>query len=170
MLVGGQLPGQSLIEYEGTLNIKEKADYTFELNTSGGGGLLLIDGEEVIGIDGEEENIGLTAGNTPFKLFYARHAQWGSPGFNLSVSSDGLRPHQLSDNSVTGESGINPIFVEAKDEPVLRSFRDLPEGDRITHAISVSSPDNIHYTYDLKKGNLVQLWRGRFWMFTPHVA
>jgi hypothetical protein len=163
----GQLPEQFLIAYEGTMNIKGKADYTFELNASGGGGLLLIDGKEVIGIDEEEGSLDLAAGNTSFKLFYARQAQWGSPEFNLSVSSDGLRPHQLSDNRVNGQSNVKPIFVEAKDEPVLRSLRDPPGGDRITHAISVSSPDNIHYTYDMKEGNLVQLWRGKFLDVTP---
>jgi hypothetical protein len=163
----GPLPDQFLIDYEGTLNIKEASDYTFELNASGGGGLLLIDGEEVIGIDEEEGSLSLAAGSIPLKLYYARQAQWGSPGFNLTVSSEGLRPYQLSDQRVTGQSDVNPIYVEAEDEPVLRSFRDLPDGSRLTHAISVSSPNNIHYTYDLKKGNIVQLWRGSFLDVTP---
>ncbi|GAA5520737.1 DUF1080 domain-containing protein [Aliifodinibius salicampi] len=163
----GPLPDQFLIDYEGTLNIKEASNYTFELNASGGGGLLLIDGEEVIGIDEEEGSLSLEAGNIPFKLYYARQEQWGSPGFNLTVSSEGLRPYQLSDQRVTGQSSVNPIYVEAEDEPVLRSFRDLPDGSRLTHAISVSSPNNIHYTYDLKKGNIVQIWRGRFLDVTP---
>ncbi len=163
----GQLPDQFLIDYEGTLNIREASDYTFELNASGGGGVLLIDGEEVIGIDEEEGSLSLSKGDIPFKLYYARQEEWGSPGFNLSVSSERLRPHQLSEQRVTGQSDVNPIYVEAEDEPVLRSFRDLPDGSRLTHAISVSSPNNIHYTYDLKKGNIVQIWRGRFLDVTP---
>jgi hypothetical protein len=38
---------------------------------------------------------------------------------------------------------------------------------RITHAVSVGSPDIVHYTYDLDKGALAQVWRGAFLDATP---
>ena len=44
---------------------------------------------------------------------------------------------------------------------------DIPGGKRIVHAISIGSPKNIHYTYDLENGGLVQVWRGNFLDGTP---
>ncbi len=35
------------------------------------------------------------------------------------------------------------------------------------HAVSVGSPSNLHYTYDLEKGTVLQVWRGEFLDATP---
>ena len=44
---------------------------------------------------------------------------------------------------------------------------DIPDGPRVTHAISVGSPEQVHYTYDMDHGTLVQVWRGGFIDATP---
>lgn len=56
----------------------------------------------------------------------------------------------------------NPILIDPDGRPyLLRSF--LSYGDRmITHAISVGHPNQVNYSYDLKRGALLQIWRGRF--------
>lgn len=163
----GQLPDQFLLHYTGTLRSSSAGDYTFRLEAAGGGGLLRIDGEEVIPIDGNTGEVRLPEGEVPFELLYARQANWAEPNLALSVSAPGLRPHTLSDTRLSGQQGPRPIYVEARDKPLLRSFMDLPGGERLTHAVSVSSPHKLHYSYDLNRGNLVQLWRGRFLDTTP---
>ncbi|SHF96058.1 PA14 domain-containing protein [Fodinibius roseus] len=163
----GQLPDQFLLRYTGTLQNKSTGDYTFRLDAAGGGGLLRIDGEEVIPIDDNEGEVRLTEGEVSFELFYARQADWAEPNLVFSVSAAGLPSHMLSDSRLSGQQGPRPIYVEARDKPLLRSFMDLPAGERLTHAVSVSSPEKLHYTYDLNRGNLVQLWRGRFLDATP---
>jgi hypothetical protein len=38
---------------------------------------------------------------------------------------------------------------------------------RVTHAVNVGSPQQMHYTYDLDNGMIVQVWRGGFLDATP---
>ena len=57
---------------------------------------------------------------------------------------------------------VNPIVVHANAKPyLLRSF--LSYGKKmITHAISVGNSNGVNYSYDLKTGALLQVWRGQF--------
>ncbi|MGV3763294.1 family 16 glycoside hydrolase [Parapedobacter sp.] len=64
-------------------------------------------------------------------------------------------------------NGADPILVAAQVNTTLRSFMDIPDGPRVVHAISVGHPEQVHYTYDLDKGNLFQVWRGGFLDATP---
>ncbi|MGY3052043.1 hypothetical protein ACVWYG_000230 [Pedobacter sp. UYEF25] len=56
----------------------------------------------------------------------------------------------------------NPILLNPTGRAyILRSF--LNYGDRKrTHVISVGNPNQISYSYDLKQGALLQIWRGQF--------
>src|SRR5690554_4921582 len=57
---------------------------------------------------------------------------------------------------------VNPIIVEAEGEPyVLRSYLLFDKGKR-THVISVGNPNHTNYSYDLKRGSILQFWRGGF--------
>jgi len=64
-------------------------------------------------------------------------------------------------------NGADPILVAAQVNTTLRSFMDIPDGPRVVHAISVGHPAQVHYTYDLDKGSLFQVWRGGFLDATP---
>jgi hypothetical protein len=44
---------------------------------------------------------------------------------------------------------------------------DLPGNIRVVHAVSVGSAKQVHYTYDMDKGMIVQVWRGDFLDATP---
>lgn len=162
------LPDQFLMQYTGTIQNKEAGEYQFNLNTSGGQGVLTINDSEVIALDSDEgQAVNLPEGNSSFEILYFKQAGWADPNLELVVSGEQLRAHVLSDQSLSSGNSVNPIYVKADEKPLLRSFRDLPGGERLTHAVSVSSLDKLHYTYDLKSGNIVQAWRGRFLDVTP---
>ena len=62
---------------------------------------------------------------------------------------------------------VDPILISANDNILMRSFVDIKDAKRITHAISVGSAEQIHYTYDANNGKLILLWRGGFLDATP---
>ena len=62
---------------------------------------------------------------------------------------------------------VQPILINASDQNLLRSFVDIKNGKRVTHAISIGSIEGVHYTYDADNGKLILLWRGGFLNATP---
>ncbi|MEX1269197.1 MAG: DUF1080 domain-containing protein [Balneolaceae bacterium] len=161
------MPEQFLIRYRGTIHTSAAGDYLFSLNGAGGAALLRVDGDEIVDIDDNEGSVNLPEGAIPFELLYARQSRGGSLYLEFAVSGEGLRRHVLSDERVTGRRGGRAIYARAADKPLLRSFMDLPDGSRVTHAVSISSMEKLHYTYDLNHGSLVQVWRGDFLNTTP---
>lgn len=171
-----RIPNEFLIRYTGTLRVSEPGEYNFNLGVPGGGGLMKINNQSVIA-PGEWNAKGkatLPKGDLPFELLYAKFVDWAQPALGLTVAGPGIREYAISDGvGGTGEE-VDPIIVDASTNTILRSFMDIPgekntQGRtlRVTHAISVGSPEQIHYTYDLDKGALVQVWRGGFLDATP---
>ena len=160
---------QYLIRYTGVIDVKEAGDYSFSLNTAGGNGVLRVNNESIVemGQNNRRGNINLEVGEVPIELIYAKYMDWVEPGLGLEISGVGLRPYQLSASSPVQRSGTDPILVDARDTPLLRSFMDLPNHPRVTHAVSVGSGVNVHYTYDMDHGSLFQIWRGGFLNATP---
>lgn len=76
---------------------------------------------------------------------------------------------EIKEKNVEENEGYaaDPILVEANENTILRSFMDLGQGVRVVHAVSVGSANNVHYTYDMDHGMLVQAWRGQFLDATP---
>lgn len=160
---------QYLIRYQGMLRVQEPGDYSFDLNVPGGGGLLRINKQEVVSMDADEKTgeVSLPAGELPFELLYAKHVDWVQPTLGLRVAGPGIREYLLTDELASRSEPVDPILVDPQEKPILRSFMDLPDGPRVTHAVSVGSPQQLHYTYDLDHGALVQVWRGDFLDATP---
>ncbi|KAA3439218.1 family 16 glycoside hydrolase [Rufibacter hautae] len=158
---------QFLVQYSGTFVAKEPGEYTFNLSTPAGAGRLRINKQEVVPLkywDGTG-TVKLPAGEFPFELLYSKYNDWGQPALALQVAGPGVRQFLISEVNLTEEA--DPILVDVKERPVLRSFIDLPGNHRVTHAVSVGSPTQLHYTYDLDNGTIVQLWRGAFLDATP---
>ncbi|GAB4049287.1 family 16 glycoside hydrolase [Spirosoma litoris] len=171
-----RIPNEFLIRFTGTLRVSEPGEYSFNLGVPGGGGLMKINNQSVIA-PGEWNAKGkatLPKGDLPFELLYAKFVDWAQPSLGLTVAGPGIREYVISDGAGgTGEE-VDPIIVDAPTNTILRSFMDMPgekntQGRtlRVTHAISVGSPEQVHYTYDLDKGALVQVWRGEFLDTTP---
>lgn len=174
-----RIPNEMLIRYKGTLRVAESGEYRFRLGVPGGAGSLKIGDQMVVPLVGWVGNgtgkVTLQKGDIPVELFYSKFMDWVQPALGLSIAGPGVREFVISDATTAGGEEVDPILVDASGgNTILRSFMDVP-GDirsqgkrtRVTHAISVGSPDNVHYTYDLDKGALVQVWRGRFLDTTP---
>jgi hypothetical protein len=159
-----------IIRYTGILKAEEQGEYNFRLNVVGGKGLLKINNQVVVPINelgGGAGKIKLTVGDQPFELLYSKLTGWGKPALELSLSGPGIREYLISDANTGSPDPIDPILVDAFSNTVLRSFIDMPGGRRITHAVNVGSADQVHFTYDMDKGALVQVWRGSFLDATP---
>lgn len=171
-----RIPNEFLIRYTGTLRVAEPGEYTFNLGVPGGGGQLKINNQLVIAPSewNARGKVTLPKGDLPFELLYAKFVDWAQPALGLAVAGPGIREYAMSDGVGGNGEEVDPIIVDASTNTILRSFMDMP-GDkntqgktlRVTHAISVGSPEQVHYTYDLDKGALIQLWRGSFLDATP---
>ena len=169
-------PNDFLVRYTGTLQVKEPGAYTFNLNAGGGRGLMKINNKVVIPIEGRNQSgtVTLPAGDMPFELIYTKIVEWGRPALGLAVVGPGIREYIIGDPVTGGNNNQGPILVNAPVNTILRSFMDLPvenkegrSGVRVVHAVNVGSPAQVHYTYDMDKGNMVQVWRGEFLDATP---
>lgn len=89
----------------------------------------------------------------------------GAVAFRNISLSNGVKAPQASNNN--RRDPVDPILVDAQVNTVLRSFMDLPGQGRVVHAVSVGSPQQVHYTYDMDKGAVIQVWRGNFLDATP---
>ena len=56
----------------------------------------------------------------------------------------------------------SPYILNAGSKPYLLRSYLMFEGKKRTHVISVGTPEKVNYSYDLKQGALLQLWRGQF--------
>nr|WP_121272753.1 DUF1080 domain-containing protein [Pedobacter schmidteae] len=83
---------------------------------------------------------------------------------NIKISK---LPKEMLNGGQKGGGGADPIYIDATANTMIRSFVDVNPNARVVHAISVGSPKQIHYSYDLDNGLLVYAWRGDFVDATP---
>lgn len=163
-----KIDNEFIIRYNGTLDVKTAGQYDFRLQTPGGNGVLKISNEVVVPTgDRGSGKVTLPAGKLPFELLYAKYVSWTKAALALSISGPGIRDYLLSDINTGVNDVVDPILIDANVNTTLRSFMDIPGGKRIVHAASVGSPQNVHFTYDMDHGNMVQAWRGGFLNATP---
>lgn len=167
-----QLPIKFLLRYSGILTIENAGEYTFGLSVKGGTGMLRINNQDVIPLGGwsnyKTASANLPKGDLPFELIYSKFVDWEKPTLGLTISGSGIREYLISDaEELQQNTAVDPIILSPQETPLLRSFMDIPNGPRVTHAISVGSLSNLHYTYDLDNGAIVQAWRGDFLDTTP---
>lgn len=167
-------PDIFLMEYSGKMQFPKTGTYLFTLQT-GGGGILVINGDTVIrhgGANGFEQKISKAfkarTGSLPFTLIYNKPIQYRE-GLALFVEGPGMAMHPLhAPGSVFREPPVEPLIIAAgKEKAVIqRSFMNSRDGKK-THCLSVGTPQGIHFTVDLERGDLFQVWDGRFLDATP---
>ncbi|SEN87074.1 protein of unknown function [Mucilaginibacter gossypiicola] len=164
-----KLNNDFLIRYTGNIQIKEAGEYAFKLSVPGGKGVFRINGSDAVALaeNRGEGKIQLQPGDHPFELLYSKTVDWAKPALGLTVAGPGVREYLLSDANVSNNDPVDPILINATSNTILRSFSDLPGGIRVTHGVNVGSSEQLHYTYDLDKGMIVEIWRGGFLDATP---
>jgi hypothetical protein len=162
------LQNEFVIRYTGTLRVKQPGEYRFNLTAPGGRGAMTINNQPVVaGRQGRSRSsITLPAGDLPFTLYYSKVFDFAKPALGLAVSGPGIREYVVSDANVPSGEQVNPILIGAPVNTILRSFMYL-DTTIVTHAVNVGSPMQLHYTYDMDKGMIVQAWRGAFLDATP---
>ncbi|MHA4895742.1 family 16 glycoside hydrolase [Pedobacter sp. PWIIR3] len=164
-----KLNNEFVLRYTGSIHIAEPGEYHFKLNVPGGKSSLKVNGIKAVDtkeFKGEGSAV-LPAGELPFELFYTKNVDWAKAALGLTVSGPGVREYLLSDANVSTLDAVDKIMINARENTILRSFTDLPGNIRVVHAVGVGSPEQLHYTYDLDNGMIVQLWRGDFLDATP---
>jgi hypothetical protein len=151
------------------MDVKEAGNYQFDMTAFGGVGQLTLGGDKVIAPTewAGKGNITLPEGKIPVTIFYSKYVDWAQPVLNLKISGPGIREYSLNESPPNYGRPVDPIYVHATSNTLLRSFVDLPGNIRVTHAVSVGTPEKVHYTYDMDNGSIVQLWRGEFLDATP---
>ncbi|MCF2507004.1 DUF1080 domain-containing protein [Dyadobacter sp. CY107] len=163
--------------YTGRYNAATDGEYNFKLQASGNS-YVKIDGKFVIDAQWKSNNemregkVNLKAGDHTIEIFNNKKDGWMRPVLGLWVSGPGFREVAYHTKSSAMSGGSNdPILISAGTNTITRSFMDFKKGkgkgQRVVHAVSVGSPTNLHYTYDLDKGTVLQVWRGEFLDATP---
>jgi hypothetical protein len=157
------------LQYFGTIQVQESGEYKFTLHTPGGVGQLSIGNNVVIPVHdwGGKGKVVLAAGNHAIKIFYSKFFDWAQSALTLKIAGPGIREFIANEGSIITTTAVDPILVQAPENTLLRSFMDLPDYGRVVHAVSVGSPEKIHFTYDMDNGTVVQVWRGEFLDATP---
>ena len=163
------------LRYQGTLDVPQTGKYIFRFN-SGGQGALRMDGTEIFPPNYwlREKVVTLSEGEHSFELEYTKSANWVQGRLGLEIGGENFRPTALNYAASNVMSApTDPIFVKTEiGARHHRSFVDfkmphMEATQRITHAINIGDPTQIHYTYDLNQGSLVQAWRGKFLDVSP---
>jgi hypothetical protein len=114
----------------------------------------------------------LPTGNVPIEIISYKTDGWLRPALGMWIQGPEFRSkayHSIS--SLLGSNTSDPILLDAKTNTVFRSFTDLFKNGkkvkRIVHGANVGSPSNLHYTYNLDNGSIVQIWKGQFLDTSP---
>lgn len=160
----------SLSKFEGKISVKKAGNYIFRMSVPEGMGAIQI-GSEGEAVQLREGMIVaekfLAEGETPYVIWVSKPSDWTSQGFSLSASADGMWTQTYSTPAGADFWSTDPILVDPRQTPILRSFIELPDRKKISHGISVSSAAGANYSYDLNSGQLLRVWRGGFLNATP---
>lgn len=157
------------IQFEGKLNVPSKDAYLFTTYFTGDGSLE-IDGKTIIpvgwtwiGADPFYGTAELEAGNHTLKLWVSKDVNWARTGLSLFIEKANSRAIALHAPASIPERGPAPLIaVRSEKEPeIIRSFM-MHKNKKLTHVISVGDPSQIHYSYDLMQGAILQTWKGDF--------
>ncbi len=156
-----------LIHYKAELTIPEDDNYEFQTYWTGSGELK---------VDGVVLNKGahwfnemvpastfLKAGKHVLEIIHIKDFPWGPKALGLQVKRIGARLVSLHERtSLLDPDAVGLIEVKANAEPVLQRSFAFHQGKKKTHVIHVGDPAGLHYSYDLKQGAILQVWRGKF--------
>jgi len=154
-------------EFTGELNVPVSGDYLFQTRMNNGGNLYLDD-ELIIENTGEfdEQLLGriihLDEGQYQLTLTHFQ-IMWGTYAM-LAYEGPGMERRTLaSAEPYAGGAQQDPLTVEPESDraEIIGGFTNYG-GEKRTHTLSVGHQDGIHYSYDLNRATLLNLWRNPF--------
>ncbi|MEZ0538229.1 3-keto-disaccharide hydrolase [Fibrella arboris] len=169
----------------GTIHIPRTGQYLIDLNLAwipaetnptnpNGEGQLTIANKPVFTISGRNGGsastmVMLEAGDHPLKLaYYKNFGLWYARSNDITLSLEGPGVQYTTLNPViVAQDPVGEISVLAKSEPVMQRGFVNYKGAKRTHTISVGEPGEANYSFDLSKGEFLQIWRGDFLETTP---
>lgn len=156
-----------LTNFEGDLTAPASENYLFDLYFTGSMQVWL-DGKKYF--EGESwyntkntVSIPIEKGNHRVNFIYVKDFPWGPKALGVFVKRVGSEMIALHERTSLPEpDAIGLMEYKVSTEPVVqRSF--MMEGElKNTYVVSVGTPEGVHYSYDLKKGDLIYVWRGKF--------
>lgn len=164
------------IRFEGELDVPKSGEYTFHLR-SPAHTALYFDGEAVVHLGDDTEGIDregtVQVGEGRHRVRLDHFQQTGWNHLQLKFSVDGQERKSLNEmpegRAVATPRSRETMPVETDERPyLLRSFLNFPNARiydytaKRTHVINVGEAEGPHYSYDLKNGSLLQVWRGGF--------
>ncbi len=155
---------------EGDLLLEEDGLYTFTTLYNGPYCQLSIDGT-VVNDSGESTSqdahtgtITLAKGSHKLRLWYSKFP-WMAAALGVLVEKPGIRAYPLHTLSSLPQPTPKPFIMvhpEQKAEMVRSFVQYGTEKHKRTHCLSVGGPAGWHYTADLNRGALLQVWKGEF--------
>lgn len=165
------LTTSSLSKFDGTISVQKAGNYTFRMAvpSNGLGAIQIGDASEPMQL---RQGMILAAkalqpGEVPFVIWVSKPTDWTAQGFYLTANSDAMWQKTYSEPAGMDFWASDPILVDTRETPVLRSFIELPNRQKVSHGISVSSKSGSHFSYDLNTNQLLRVWRGGFLDATP---
>jgi hypothetical protein len=163
--------------FKGTLKIPQAGNHKFTFQVGGKyyvrvGGKELLPDEWTFTNNQRTANMDLPAGDVPVEITIYKTDGWMPPILGMFIQGPNFRnaPYHALGSMLAGPPS-DPIFLNAPEPTILRSFTDLykdgKKTKRVTHAVNVGNPDKLHYTYDLDNGSIVQIWKGDFLDTSP---
>jgi hypothetical protein len=152
--------------FTGKLQVPRTGDYLFTVY-SDDGSQLFINGDMILDNDGKHDYepkhgmIRLDEGAHDFKLTYFNN-NWGQ-GLTVYYEGPEMKRRPLLSRVPKYNRRNQPQLTVVPDggPEMVRSFI-MYKGEKLTHVISVGDPSGLHYTVDLRRGGLLQFWRGEF--------
>ncbi|MFM1794926.1 MAG: hypothetical protein RL642_1311 [Bacteroidota bacterium] len=160
---------QFFLNYEGNLTVPVRDNYNFTMLYSGDASLI-IDGKPVIAPTwnhlGGYPIVGSTnleGGTHTIQLWINKDLNWSGPGLSLFIEKPNSKAVALHSPASMPERVPAPLIaVQSTNTPeLIRSFMDH-KNKKLTHVLSVGDPHQVHYSYDLLQGGLLQVWKGDF--------
>lgn len=165
--LAGYNDGVNLV-FEGVLEVPTTGTYLFETIIDDGGDLyidnnLVVPNEGDPGYGLERGLVALEAGSHTFRQTFYQEV-W-SAYLVINVEGPGMEKHAIPMVEQTVEEERRPeqkLSVEVKDRPeLIRAFVNH-KGTKRTHILSTGSPEGIHYSFDTRNDQLLNIWRGGY--------
>ncbi|MCK0190273.1 DUF1080 domain-containing protein [Arenibacter sp. F20364] len=160
-----------VLKYQGNMNIPNSGTYLFDYKVNNGGGLLLIDNDTIVNLNGSYSlkepgiaKVELLKGIVPFTFIYNKHNPWNT-GFGLEVEGPEIQKLSLAATgslSSAKRGSDDNIVIDVRDEVAIQRGYMMHKGEKRTHCIAVGTPEHINFSYDLNRGSILKVWQGNF--------